>query len=118
MNINNIDVNSELNKGFDDYNNKILNSYEFFKVAAKKSRYDYSLWVRYLNKVIQRDKFLISNIDVEIACKIVDFTSFQKSFLKAAMIKGSEPWNLVVSLSEKETEFSSTERVLKNLGWL
>ena len=38
---------------------------EYLLNAAQKSKWNLELWVRYLNKVIQRDKILLSKTDID-----------------------------------------------------
>ena len=58
---------------------------EYLLNAAQKSKWNLELWVRYLNKVIQRDKILLSKTDIDYLMSSEELTSFQRVFLELAL---------------------------------
>lgn len=90
---------------------------KFLIDASIRSKYDFKLWVRYLNKVIQRDKIYLTIDDYQYFNESNIPTTFQKIFLKLAMERGTKPWEIVVSMSEKQNDFPISSNVLKRMGW-
>ena len=67
---------------------------EYLLNAAQKSKWNLELWVRYLNKVIQRDKILLSKTDIDYLMSSEELTSFQRVFLELALEKETTPWEM------------------------
>ncbi len=73
---------------------------EYLLNAAQKSKWNLELWVRYLNKVIQRDKILLSKKEIDYLTNCEELTSFQRVFLELALEKETTPWEMTVGMSE------------------
>lgn len=73
---------------------------DYYIQAAEKSRWDYKLWIRYLNKNIQRENINLTDKDVKEIIESPSLEKWQKSILKLAMKKGSIIWEIVVEYSE------------------
>lgn len=73
---------------------------EYLVMAARKSRWDFGLWVRYLNKVIHREEIFLSAEDIDFLLHSPALTSYQRIFLELACQKDTAPWEMTVSLSE------------------
>ena len=89
---------------------------EYLLEAAKKSKWDSGLWLRYLNKVIQRDQILLSQSDIDYLTHSDELTSFQRVFLELATQKDTRAWEVTVALSEPATSFVRLQAVLKELS--
>ncbi|CAM3181212.1 hypothetical protein GHI93_09935 [Lactococcus hircilactis] len=88
---------------------------DYFIHAAKKSQWDIELWMRYLNKAIQRDQNSLSSRDLEILLKSDVLTSFQKVFLELACEKGTTPWQMTVEMSEP-SHFNHLNAIINELA--
>jgi hypothetical protein len=73
---------------------------QYYTQAAKKSQWNYKLWLRYLNKSIHREKIELSDSDVETLIRSGNLEVWQAAFLKLAVQPGSLPWKLTVKYSE------------------
>ena len=49
---------------------------EYLLQAAQKSKWNLELWVRYLNKVIQRDKILLSKKEIDYLTNCEESVSY------------------------------------------
>ena len=87
---------------------------EYLLNAAQKSKWNLELWVRYLNKVIQRDKILLSKTDIDYLMSSEELTSFQRVFLELALEKETTHWEMTVGMSEP-TQSIHLQSVLKEL---
>ncbi|MBL3715369.1 hypothetical protein AALM99_00430 [Lactococcus muris] len=87
---------------------------EYFEAAAKKSRGDAQLWLRYLNKAIQRNQIFLSPEEIDYLVHSEALSHFQRIFLSLAVEEGTKAWEMTVSLSEP-SQFSHLKSVLKEL---
>ncbi|EKF50970.1 hypothetical protein [Lactococcus garvieae] len=91
-----------------------MNWIEYFEAAAKKSRGNAKLWLRYLNKAIQRDQIYLSQEDIDYLVYSEELTYFQRIFLSLAVEEGTRAWEMTVSLSEP-SQFTHLKSVLQEL---
>ncbi|MGL4334588.1 MAG: hypothetical protein ACRCSC_05945 [Lactococcus garvieae] len=91
-----------------------MNWKEYFEAAAQKSRGNARLWLRYLNKAIQRDQIYLTHDDIEYLRQSDRLSYFQRFFLTLAVEEGSKAWEMTVSLSEP-AQFSRLKAVSQEL---
>lgn len=87
---------------------------EYYVQAAQKSRWNDKLWVRYLNKAIQREQIFLSAQDISDLTASSDLTNFQKQFLKLAVKKNSAEWQETISQSEP-SNLTNLKNVMKQI---
>ncbi|WP_096818923.1 hypothetical protein [Lactococcus fujiensis] len=85
---------------------------EYYIQAAKKSKWNFELWLRYLNKAIQRDGILLTSQEIDCLLQSEDLTSFQKIFLELAVQEGTTPWEMTVEMSEP-AQFNHLNAILQ-----
>lgn len=88
---------------------------EYFENAAQKSQQDSFLWVRYLNKGIQREQLYLSESEIDFLVHSHRLTLFQRVFLKLAVQEGTTPWEITVSLSEKMQRFPHLTYIIEKV---
>ncbi|WP_285012583.1 hypothetical protein [Lactococcus formosensis] len=91
-----------------------MNWKEYFEAAAQKSRGNARLWLRYLNKAIQREQTFLTQDDIDYLRQSEHLTYFQRFFLTLAVEEGSKAWEMTVSLSEP-AQFSRLKAVAQEL---
>lgn len=91
-----------------------MNWKEYFEAAAKKSRGSTSLWLRYLNKAIQREQLFLSKSDIDYLVHSEKLTHLQRIILALAVREGTKVWEMTVSLSEP-AQFSRLKAVVQDL---
>ncbi|AYG00121.1 hypothetical protein [Lactococcus allomyrinae] len=87
---------------------------EYYIEAAKKSRDDSELWIRYLNKAIQRDKIDLSKNEIDYLTHCEELSAFQKMVLKEACKPGTLSWEKTVVISEPAM-FRQLQEVIQEL---
>lgn len=91
-----------------------MNWKEYFEAAAQKSRGNARLWLRYLNKAIQREQTFLTQDDIDYLRQSEHLSYFQRFFLTLAVEEGSKAWEMTVSLSEP-AQFSLLKAVAQEL---
>ena len=91
-----------------------MNWKEYFEAAAQKSRGNARLWLRYLNKAIQREQTFLTQDDIDYLRQSEHLSYFQRFFLTLAVGEGSKAWEMTVSLSEP-AQFSRLKAVAQEL---
>ncbi len=69
---------------------------KYLFVAAKDSKYDAKLWLRYLRKVVDMD---ISEDDLSVLLRSDDLTAYQKLTLNSAVNKCSRLASYLIKLN-------------------
>lgn len=87
---------------------------DYYVAAAQKSKWNFELWLRYLNKAINRDEISLSKDEIDTLLKSEALTSFQKVFLELAVQEGTTPWQMTVEMSEP-AQFTHLNAVLQEL---
>ncbi len=73
---------------------------EYYEIAAIEAQWNFKLWLRYLNKSIQRDKINLSDKDIETILNSDKLQDWQRYFLKQAVKVNTLPWKMTVEYSE------------------
>ena len=104
------------NPGLDRGFAMVMSWIKYYEKAAVKAEYDTFLWIRYLNKSIQRDQIWLTKEDINSLLNSNKLLSYQRVFLKLAVEPGTTAWEITVSLSEPAKRFPHLERVKQKLA--
>lgn len=87
---------------------------EYLEDAAQRSKDDLGLWVRYLNKVIQRHHHRLSKEELAHLLQSEALCCYQRVFLRLAVQENTLPWQMTVELSEP-VKFTRLASVLQKI---